>query len=115
MNNTNMPNNVLLSRLCATLCKWNCVDHLLCCMIVGSTPLPQEVKEVWSGLGYYRRATRLWEGACKVVKELNGEIPQTAQELMTQLPGVGRYTAGTEQLLHCCPLQASLGSWSYDF
>ena len=54
----------------------------------------QEVKEVWSGLGYYRRATRLWEGACKVVKELNGEIPRTAPELVAQLPGVGRYTAG---------------------
>lgn len=70
------------------------------CMIVLSTPLPQEVKEVWSGLGYYRRATRLWEGACKVVKELNGEIPRTAPELVAQLPGVGRYTAGKKQLLH---------------
>ena len=49
---------------------------------------------MWAGLGYYRRAERLWEGACKVVNELKGEIPRTASKLTSELPGVGQYTAG---------------------
>ena len=28
------------------------------------------------------------------MKELNGQIPNTADALIKQLPGVGRYTAG---------------------
>jgi A/G-specific adenine glycosylase len=48
---------------------------------------------MWAGLGYYSRGKRLWEGAQKVVTELNGEVPQTAEKLMKELPGVGRYTA----------------------
>nr|QZX63205.1 A/G-specific adenine glycosylase [Halisarca dujardinii] len=54
----------------------------------------EEVKEMWAGLGYYRRATRLWEGACLVAKELEGKVPLNAKDLMKKLPGVGRYTAG---------------------
>jgi A/G-specific adenine glycosylase len=54
----------------------------------------EEVKEMWSGLGYYRRATRLWEGACLVAKEMDGKIPSNSKDLMKKLPGVGRYTAG---------------------
>ena len=68
---------------------------------------------MWSGLGYYSRGQRLWEGARKVamdsvvkerfknlflisqvVEELGGEIPTTAERLVETLPGVGRYTAG---------------------
>ncbi|TRY71055.1 hypothetical protein TCAL_02406 [Tigriopus californicus] len=52
-----------------------------------------EVNEMWSGLGYYSRGRRLREGALKVVENLGGQIPSTSQELMKQLPGVGRYTA----------------------
>ncbi|KAL5022424.1 hypothetical protein ScPMuIL_001579 [Solemya velum] len=53
----------------------------------------EEVNEIWSGLGYYSRGRRLHEGAKKVVNELDGEMPTTAEQLMKQLPGVGRYTA----------------------
>ncbi|RUS89256.1 hypothetical protein EGW08_002999 [Elysia chlorotica] len=54
----------------------------------------EAVNEAWSGLGYYSRGKRLFEGAKKVVTELQGQMPRTAQDLEKQLPGVGRYTAG---------------------
>ncbi|XP_033736619.1 adenine DNA glycosylase-like [Pecten maximus] len=54
----------------------------------------EEVNELWSGLGYYSRGRRLHEGAKKVVEELGGEMPKTADDLQRLLPGVGRYTAG---------------------
>uniref|UniRef100_A0A8D0GD59 Adenine DNA glycosylase n=1 Tax=Sphenodon punctatus TaxID=8508 RepID=A0A8D0GD59_SPHPU len=54
----------------------------------------EEVNELWAGLGYYSRGKRLREGAGKVMSELAGQMPRTAEELQRQLPGVGRYTAG---------------------
>ncbi|XP_018113826.1 adenine DNA glycosylase isoform X2 [Xenopus laevis] len=54
----------------------------------------EEVNEMWSGLGYYSRGRRLQEGAKKVVSELGGSMPRSADELQKLLPGVGRYTAG---------------------
>ncbi|KAM9384440.1 adenine DNA glycosylase [Pholidichthys leucotaenia] len=53
----------------------------------------EEVNQMWAGLGYYSRGRRLHEGAQKVVSELNGQMPQTVNNLLKQLPGVGRYTA----------------------
>lgn len=47
----------------------------------------------WEGLGYYRRARNLREGARIVVAEHGGEVPRTAAAL-AELPGVGAYTAG---------------------
>lgn len=52
-----------------------------------------EVNELWSGLGYYSRGRRLFEGAQKVEAELKGRMPRTAKDLMRELPGVGRYTS----------------------
>jgi A/G-specific adenine glycosylase len=46
----------------------------------------------WSGLGYYRRARMLREGARHVV-EIGGTVPDRVDELV-QIPGIGRYTAG---------------------
>ncbi|XP_028369625.1 adenine DNA glycosylase isoform X2 [Phyllostomus discolor] len=54
----------------------------------------EEVNQLWAGLGYYSRGRRLQEGARKVVKELGGHVPRTAETLQRLLPGVGRYTAG---------------------
>ncbi|NXT90923.1 MUTYH glycosylase, partial [Anhinga rufa] len=54
----------------------------------------EEVNELWSGLGYYSRGKRLQEAARKVVSELAGQMPRTAEDLQKLLPGVGRYTAG---------------------
>ncbi|XP_054837333.1 adenine DNA glycosylase isoform X2 [Eublepharis macularius] len=54
----------------------------------------EEVNEMWAGLGYYSRGKRLQEGACKMVLEMAGHMPRTAEELQKLLPGVGKYTAG---------------------
>ncbi|NWS71885.1 MUTYH glycosylase, partial [Crotophaga sulcirostris] len=54
----------------------------------------EEVNELWAGLGYYSRGKRLQEAARKVVSELAGGMPRTAEDLQKLLPGVGRYTAG---------------------
>jgi A/G-specific adenine glycosylase len=51
------------------------------------------VLAAWSGLGYYRRARMLREGAADVVARFEGSVPQTVAEL-TVIPGIGRYTAG---------------------
>ncbi|XP_059945692.1 adenine DNA glycosylase isoform X6 [Mesoplodon densirostris] len=53
----------------------------------------EEVNQLWAGLGYYSRGRRLQEGARKVVEELGGHMPRTAETLQCLLPGVGRYTA----------------------
>ncbi|XP_057281848.1 adenine DNA glycosylase [Pezoporus wallicus] len=53
----------------------------------------EEVNELWAGLGYYSRGKRLQEAARKVVSELAGQMPRTAEDLQKLLPGVGRYTA----------------------
>ncbi|HEV2720541.1 MAG TPA: A/G-specific adenine glycosylase [Thermoanaerobaculia bacterium] len=50
-----------------------------------------DVTAAWSGLGYYRRARMLRDGARAVVAR--GTMPRSVEELMT-IPGVGRYTAG---------------------
>lgn len=52
----------------------------------------EEVNEMWAGLGYYRRARFLLEGAKYVSNELNGKFPKTANELK-KIPGVGSYTS----------------------
>ena len=47
----------------------------------------------WSGLGYYRRARMLREGAIDVMERFGGALPRHVDELMT-IAGIGRYTAG---------------------
>jgi len=50
------------------------------------------VLQLWSGLGYYRRARHLHAAAKKIVAEFGGEFPVTLCEARS-LPGVGSYTA----------------------
>ncbi|MEM7101250.1 MAG: A/G-specific adenine glycosylase [Pseudomonadota bacterium] len=52
-----------------------------------------EVLHLWTGLGYYARARNLHKTAQRVVREFNGEFPDTQEELES-LPGIGRSTAG---------------------
>jgi A/G-specific adenine glycosylase len=52
-----------------------------------------EVTAAWSGLGYYRRARMLRDGARVVVSQFDGVVPSTVEALL-QIPGIGRYTAG---------------------
>jgi A/G-specific adenine glycosylase len=52
-----------------------------------------DVTAAWSGLGYYRRARMLRDGAATVLERFGGELPLTVEALLT-IPGIGRYTAG---------------------
>lgn len=62
------------------------IEHL------ATAPLDR-VNEIWSGLGYYRRARFLHEGAKQVVDKYAGQLPADADSLM-KLKGIGKYTAG---------------------
>lgn len=53
----------------------------------------EEVKALWSGLGFYRRARALHEAARRVVAEHGGVVPRDPAALGA-LPGLGRYTVG---------------------
>ena len=57
-----------------------------------------EVNAHWAGLGFYRRARYLHQGAKYVVQELNGELPQTPQGL-SKITGIGPYTVRVENAL----------------
>lgn len=46
----------------------------------------EEVNDMWAGLGYYRRARYLLEGAQYVQNTLSGQMPLTAAELQ-KIPG----------------------------
>ena len=52
-----------------------------------------EVTSLWAGLGYYSRARNLHRAARVVRDEHGGHLPNGA-DLLRELPGVGRYTAG---------------------
>jgi A/G-specific adenine glycosylase len=52
-----------------------------------------DVLKLWEGLGYYSRARNLHRAAQKVVSEFGGRLPDTIEGL-SELPGIGRYTAG---------------------
>lgn len=53
----------------------------------------EHVMKYWAGLGYYRRARMLHQGAKHVHAKWKGQIPSDIQTLQT-IPGIGRYTAG---------------------
>jgi A/G-specific adenine glycosylase len=59
---------------------------------LASAPI-EDVLAAWSGLGYYRRARLLHEGARHVRDEHGGEFPRGEKEALA-IPGVGAYTAG---------------------
>ncbi|KAG9405704.1 hypothetical protein AC1031_003619 [Aphanomyces cochlioides] len=54
---------------------------------------PDQVNSVWAGLGYYRRARMLHQGAKYVMEKFNGEMPSDVESLKS-IPGIGPYTAG---------------------
>ena len=53
---------------------------------------PDDVLAAWSGLGYYRRARLLLDGA-RMVAGRGGVVPGDRDALL-EVPGIGRYTAG---------------------
>jgi A/G-specific adenine glycosylase len=52
-----------------------------------------EVMRAWAGLGYYRRARMMHEGARQLRDERGGAVPSTRDDLRA-VRGVGPYTAG---------------------
>ena len=52
-----------------------------------------EVLHLWTGLGYYTRARNLQKTAQIIMAEHGGEFPRSV-EALTELPGIGRSTAG---------------------
>lgn len=52
-----------------------------------------DVTAAWSGLGYYRRARMLRDGARAVRERFGGRLPRGVDDLQS-IPGIGRYTAG---------------------
>lgn len=54
---------------------------------------PRQVREAWSGLGYYARAHNLHRLSKVVVAAEGGTLPSSPEELQ-RLPGIGAYTAG---------------------
>ncbi len=52
-----------------------------------------EVLHLWTGLGYYARARNLHKAARRIVKEHAGVFP-CSFEVVADLPGIGRSTAG---------------------
>ncbi|KAK6259641.1 hypothetical protein SCA6_014115 [Theobroma cacao] len=65
--------------------KWPTLQHLAQASL-------EEVNEMWAGLGYYRRARFLLEGA-KMIVARGSEFPNTVSTLR-KVPGIGDYTAG---------------------
>src|SRR5215472_2740929 len=61
------------------------VEHL------AKAPL-ERVLELWSGLGYYRRARNLHQAAQELVEKHGGRFPGKV-DMVRALPGVGDYTA----------------------
>ncbi|KAL6077136.1 Adenine DNA glycosylase [Balamuthia mandrillaris] len=66
--------------------RWPTVAHLARATL-------EEVNEAWAGLGYYRRARYLHQGATLLMEKFKGRLPRTAAELK-KIPGIGPYTAG---------------------
>ena len=52
----------------------------------------ETVNKLWAGLGYYRRAKFLLEGAKYVCTHHDGHLPSNVQDLL-KIPGIGLYTA----------------------
>jgi len=60
--------------------------------VLAAAPLDR-VLELWSGLGYYRRARLLHRGASELAERHGGQLPRDAKALAS-IAGIGRYTAG---------------------
>ena len=59
---------------------------------LASAPI-ESVMACWAGLGYYSRARNLHRCAQQITDAHGGEFPREVEQL-TQLPGIGRSTAG---------------------
>ena len=73
---------------------------------------PDEVRSMWSGLGYYRRAQSMLRAAQIVAERPDGCFPSDPEEL-SLLPGFGPYTRGAvASIAFDCPVPAVDGNVS---
>lgn len=49
----------------------------------------EDVRALWTGLGYYSRATRLLTGAQRVLKDYKGKLPSDPKVLEKEIDGIG--------------------------
>jgi len=68
------------------------LEHFPNIEALAAAPL-DEVLHLWTGLGYYARGRNLHACAKKIVEEFGGKFPQSV-EALSDLPGIGRSTAG---------------------
>jgi A/G-specific adenine glycosylase len=68
------------------------MDHFPTIEALAAASLDKVIK-LWEGLGYYSRARNLHAGACYVVQQHQGHLPNTAVEL-SKIKGIGDYTVG---------------------
>lgn len=84
-----MSQQTQISRVCEYFSrwikKWPTVKDL-------AEATQDDVNDMWAGLGYYRRARFLLEGAKYVVHDLHGKFPRNAKDLQ-KIPGIGAYTS----------------------
>jgi A/G-specific adenine glycosylase len=69
----------------AWMARWPTVEAL-------AAASEEDVRAAWAGLGYYRRARFLLEGARQVVSDLGGRFPMSVDGLR-KIKGIGPYTA----------------------
>ncbi|KAM0454461.1 hypothetical protein ACHAPV_008331 [Trichoderma viride] len=71
------------------MAKWPTIHYL-------AAAKSEDVLAMWSGLGYYSRATRIHEAAKLAVgdPDMKGLLPSSTKDLEAKMPGVGAYTAG---------------------
>lgn len=70
----------------------------------------EEVYRFWQGLGYYRRASNLHNGAKRIHADYDGVFP-AEPEKASKIPGIGPYTLGAVlSISHNLPLPAVDGN-----
>jgi len=70
----------------AWMARWPTVETL-------AAASDEDVRAAWAGLGYYRRAKFLLDGARDVAGRLEGVFPATDHAALLKIPGIGPYTA----------------------
>ena len=70
---------------------WRFLEKFPTVQRLANAPLSEVIK-VWQGLGYNRRAQKLYLAAQEIVGHYRGSFPKTAEQIAL-LPGVGSYTA----------------------
>ncbi len=77
------------------------------CMQALAAASLDEVNEAWAGLGYYRRARFLLEGAQNIAARPDGQMPRTAQEWLKIPGGYPEFPCWRPRLPAMMRLQAS--------